>query len=438
MYMGCGLGGSEELQAHYERYLADPPRRLRAATTPMIMSSGPASHISMTYGIIGPSVTYSIACVSSAVAIGEAFRAIRHGYLDTALAGGAEAQLNTGTLAGWRELSVLASEHATGAEASSRPFDTHRTGLVLGEGAIVLVLESESAARARGAEPLAEIVGYGVSSDAFNLTEPCPDGQARAMQLALEDASVSCEPYRVCQCTCHGHILGRSRGGKGHQEYIRLACGQAGGKLHKVGARPPDRRRERAGGCVDGSYVTDRPDRANREPHRSRSGVPPGLRAVGRPRGAEAGVRSLELIRVWWKQRDIGTAKGDGPDEDGWYGRRVRCFAGETRGGTLGNRGFGLTGLILQDPIISSGGFGRVTPYAFMAGVLIEKYDVARDAISPEATLTELGLDSLTVVELLFDVEDEFEIEVPEERATFQTLAEAAALVEELVQAKGA
>ncbi len=78
-----------------------------------------------------------------------------------------------------------------------------------------------------------------------------------------------------------------------------------------------------------------------------------------------------------------------------------------------------------------------MTPYAFMAEVLSEKYDVPREAISPEATLTELGLDSLTIVELLFDVEDEFGIEVPEERATFQTLAEAAALVEELVQAKG-
>lgn len=78
-----------------------------------------------------------------------------------------------------------------------------------------------------------------------------------------------------------------------------------------------------------------------------------------------------------------------------------------------------------------------MTPYAFMAEVLSEKYDVAREAISPEATLTELGLDSLTIVELLFDVEDEFEIEVPEERATFQTLAEAAALVDELIQAKG-
>jgi len=78
-----------------------------------------------------------------------------------------------------------------------------------------------------------------------------------------------------------------------------------------------------------------------------------------------------------------------------------------------------------------------VTPYAFLADVLSEKYDVDPDAISPEATLTELGLDSLTIVELLFDVEDEFGIEVPEDRATFETLAEAAALVDELVQAKG-
>jgi len=79
----------------------------------------------------------------------------------------------------------------------------------------------------------------------------------------------------------------------------------------------------------------------------------------------------------------------------------------------------------------------RVTPYPFLAATLAEKYEVAREAISPEATLEELGLDSLTVVELLFDVEDEFGIEVPEERATFQTLAEAAALVDELIQAKG-
>ena len=208
IYMGCGLGGADELQFHYERYLADPPKRLRAASTPMIMASAPASQISMQYGILGPTVTYSIACVSSAVAIGEAFRAIRHGYMDTVLAGGAEAQLNTGTLVGWRELSVLASEHATGAEASSRPFDTDRTGLVLGEGAVVLVLESESAARARGAEVLAEIVGYGASSDAYNLTEPCADGQARAMRSALKDASVSQERIGYVNAHATGTLMG--------------------------------------------------------------------------------------------------------------------------------------------------------------------------------------------------------------------------------------
>ena len=227
VYMGCGLGGADELQAHYERYLADPPKRLRAASTPMVMASAPASQISMQFGIVGPTVTYSIACVSSAVAIGEAFRAIRHGYVDTVLAGGTEAQLNTGTLAGWRELGVLASEHSTGAEASSRPFDTHRTGLVLGEGAIVMVLESERAARARGAEVLAEIVGYGASSDAYNLTDPCADGQARAMRSALEDASVS--PERIGYV--NAHATGTLLGDRVEAEAIRNTFGSHADKV---------------------------------------------------------------------------------------------------------------------------------------------------------------------------------------------------------------
>jgi len=227
IYMGCGLGGSDQLQAHYERFLADPPRSLSVAGALRIMPSGPASHISMQYGIVGPNMTYSIACVSSAVAIGEAFRAIRHGYLDTALAGGAEAQLNAGALAGWRELSVLASEHATGAEASSRPFDAHRTGLVLGEGSVVLVLESEDAVQARGAEPLAEIVGYGASSDAHNLTEPCPVGQTRAMRLALEDASIPCESIGYL----NAHATGTPLGDRVEAEAIRSTFGSHTEKL---------------------------------------------------------------------------------------------------------------------------------------------------------------------------------------------------------------
>lgn len=190
IYVGSGLGGSEALEDHYRAYFSTPPRRSRPATTPMIMASGPASHMSMHFGLTGPSLTYSVACVSSAVALGEAFRAVRDGYLKTAIAGGAEAQLNEGTVGAWMALGALAKEHADGPGASSRPFDAERTGLVLGEGAAILVLESDEALRARGGAALAEVVGYGMSSDAHNLTEPHEHGQVLAMRRALADAGV--------------------------------------------------------------------------------------------------------------------------------------------------------------------------------------------------------------------------------------------------------
>jgi len=162
----------------------------------------------MQFGLTGPAVTHSVACVSSAVALGEAFRAIRDGYTELAVAGGAEAQLNEGTIAAWEALGAMASEHADGPQASSRPFDAERTGLVLGEGAALLVLESEEAAAARGAEALGEIVGFGMSSDAHNLTEPLPEGQVRAMRRTLADAGM--EPDAVGYINAHatGTIAG--------------------------------------------------------------------------------------------------------------------------------------------------------------------------------------------------------------------------------------
>jgi 3-oxoacyl-(acyl-carrier-protein) synthase len=188
IYVGSGLGGSEILEGHYRRYFAS--KRSRAATIAMIMANGPASHISMQYGIAGPSLSYSVACVSSAVALGEGFRAIRDGYLHTVVAGGAEAQLNEGTVGAWMGLGALASEHADGPQATSRPFDAERTGLVLGEGAAVLILESAESLSARGGTALAEIVGFGMSSDAHNLTEPLEEGQVMAIRRALADASL--------------------------------------------------------------------------------------------------------------------------------------------------------------------------------------------------------------------------------------------------------
>jgi 3-oxoacyl-[acyl-carrier-protein] synthase II len=157
------------------------------------MANAPAAHVSMRYGMRGPSLTYSIACASSAVAIGEAFRAIRDGYLDRALAGGTEAMLNDGSIVAWEALSVLATEHPDGPAASSRPFAADRSGFVLGEGSAALMLESEDAMRQRGAEPIAEIVGFGTSSDAHNLTQPAVEGQVQALRAALADAGLAPE-----------------------------------------------------------------------------------------------------------------------------------------------------------------------------------------------------------------------------------------------------
>ncbi|HTS53172.1 MAG TPA: beta-ketoacyl-[acyl-carrier-protein] synthase family protein [Burkholderiales bacterium] len=201
VYIGCGLGGSNAIQEAYRSYYERHIRKVKPSTVPLIMTNAPASHISMRYRILGPSLTYSIACSSSAVAIGEAFRAIRDGYLDCALAGGTESMLNDGALVAWDGLGVLAKEHADGAAASSRPFSKDRTGFVLGEGSAAIVLETQEAMRARGAQPIAEVVGYGASSDAHNLTQPAVDGQVRAMRAALADAGL--QPERVGYINAH-------------------------------------------------------------------------------------------------------------------------------------------------------------------------------------------------------------------------------------------
>jgi 3-oxoacyl-[acyl-carrier-protein] synthase II len=202
IYMGCGLGGSEAFEAAYRSYFERKSRRYKPSTVPLIMSNAPASHISMRYGLLGPTQTYSIACASSTVSVGEAFRALRDGYLDVALAGGAESMINDGSICAWTSLGVVAKTHPDGAHASSRPFDKDRTGFVLAEGSVMMALETEERVAARGVQPIAEIIGYGASSDAFNLTEPQADGQERAIRAALADAGV--EPAAVGYVNAHG------------------------------------------------------------------------------------------------------------------------------------------------------------------------------------------------------------------------------------------
>lgn len=200
--LGTGMAGSGSLDEAYSRLYRDGAKRLKPFTVLMAMNGAPASQIALEYQLAGPNLTYSTACSSSAVAIGEALRLIRHGYVHTMLAGGAEALLTYGTIRAWEALRTLAKEDEDHPEASCKPFAANRSGLVLGEGAAMLVLEDWDRAQARGATILAELVGYGSSNDCAHITQPSVAGQATAMAAALDDAGL--QPGDIDYINAHG------------------------------------------------------------------------------------------------------------------------------------------------------------------------------------------------------------------------------------------
>ena len=211
VFVGIGFGGSQTSDSLYARFyqtLSDPqlkhkdPTVMHPLTVPRIMANAAAAAITMRYGLRGPSNTYSVACASSAIAIGEAYRAIRHGYLDAALVVGTEAMLNPGAMLGWNALRVMAKPDAKDPSRSCKPFSKNRCGFVIGEGAAALVLESAARSTARNATVLAELAGYGCSSDAQHLTAPSVDGQAYAMAMALNEAGL--RPEQLQYINAHG------------------------------------------------------------------------------------------------------------------------------------------------------------------------------------------------------------------------------------------
>ena len=218
VYTGCALGGVQTIEDSYKRYYVNKSRTGRPTTVPLIMPNAPAGHISMRHKLHGPSQNYSIACSSSSTAIGEAFRAVRDGYQERVVTGGTEAMLNDGSIVCWEALTVLAKEHPEGAHASCRPFAKDRSGLVLGEGAAMLILESETLVKERNIQPLAEIVGYGASSDAHNLTQPSAEGQVRAMRTALDDAGLDSTAIGYI----NAHATGTGAGDKVEIDAIKL------------------------------------------------------------------------------------------------------------------------------------------------------------------------------------------------------------------------
>jgi 3-oxoacyl-[acyl-carrier-protein] synthase II len=190
VYLGTGMGGANSLDEMFGKLYKNDATRVSPLFVTKIMSNAPASHISMRYGLSGPCITFTTACSSSAVSIGEAFRQIKAGYSDIILAGGAESLLAYGSFKCWESLGVLAPEDAGNPASTCRPFSKDRAGFVLGEGAAIVVLEEMERARKRGAHLYGEVSGYGSTADARHITSPSVEGQVRAMRQAIEEAGI--------------------------------------------------------------------------------------------------------------------------------------------------------------------------------------------------------------------------------------------------------
>ena len=193
--MGAGMAGKSTEDEAFRQLYALGQKRFSPYLVPRSMANAAASQMSIEFGITGPGLTVSTACAASTHAIGIALGMLRNGQAEVALAGGSEAPFCLGSLKGWEAVRVIAPD-------TCRPFSQDRKGMVLGEGAGVVVLETEERAQARGAKVYAEVAGFGMSSDAGHITQPSEAGAARAMRIALQDAGL--DPAAVGYINAHG------------------------------------------------------------------------------------------------------------------------------------------------------------------------------------------------------------------------------------------
>ena len=186
--IGSGVGGMRTLDESFQRLYAEGAKRFHPLTIPKMMISAAVSHITMENGIKGPAFTVASACASANHAIGIAFQMVRAGMVEVAVTGGTESVFTLGTLKAWEAMRILAPD-------TCRPFSRGRKGLTLGEGAGMFVLENFARAKARGAEILGEIIGFGMSSDAEDIVLPSLDGATSAMRACVADSGLSLEEF---------------------------------------------------------------------------------------------------------------------------------------------------------------------------------------------------------------------------------------------------
>jgi nodulation protein E len=251
--VGTAVGGEISLEEGYRRLFIQRLQSVNPFTVPKLMVNAAVGQITIENGIRGPAYAVASACASATHAIGTAFDMVRRGVVEVALTGGAEACISLGTLRGWEGLRVMARD-------TCRPFSRGRTGMVLGEGAGVIILENLEHARARGANVLCEVIGFGMSADAVSLVQSSVDGAARAIQAAIADSGVPLEAFtyvnahgtatsandvvetRALRQVFGAHadrlavsstksMLGHSLGAAGALEFIATVCGMERGML---------------------------------------------------------------------------------------------------------------------------------------------------------------------------------------------------------------
>ncbi|AEF82074.1 beta-ketoacyl-ACP synthase II [Leadbettera azotonutricia] len=202
--IGNGIGGFEIVTESFRKLFDIGPKRMLPLTVPLMINNEAAANIAILYGLEGPAFTQVTACASGTDALGQALDLIRSGRCEVVVSGGSEACITQFSIGGFQMLKALSTKRCNDPAKASRPFDADRDGFVLGEGAGVLVLESEEHAKKRGAKILAELAGYGASCDAYHITSPEPSGigGGRAIKMALQDAEL--KPEEVQYYNAHG------------------------------------------------------------------------------------------------------------------------------------------------------------------------------------------------------------------------------------------
>jgi 3-oxoacyl-[acyl-carrier-protein] synthase II len=295
--VGSGIGGLGTWEEQHSILLEKGPKRVSPFFIPMMIANMASGQISMSIGAKGPNTTAVTACATGTHSIGDSFKLIQRGDADAMICGGAEATIRPTGLAGFCSMRAMSTRNDE-PEKASRPFDAERDGFVMGEGSGVLVLESLEHAVKRGARIYAEVIGYGMSGDAYHITDPDPDGAARA-----EGRRHRAGGDRLHQRPRHVDAGRRPFGDACDQEGVRRSRVQAGRQLDEIDDRPSARRGRRHRVGHSGADAEERRDRADDQSGEPGSRMRSGLRAecraqVGRQDGA------FELVRLRRPQRD--------------------------------------------------------------------------------------------------------------------------------------